>query len=94
MEIWKPLRASHISTPPTAATASQLIRRLRYTNNPTGTKCRAGHSIQRNCNCKLTASALEHWKIEAATQDRPINNINPAPNLVADTDKSCTISKQ
>jgi hypothetical protein len=42
MEIWKPLRASHISTPPTAATASQLIRRLRYTNNPTGTKCRAG----------------------------------------------------
>jgi len=32
--------------PPTAATASQLIRRLRYTNNPTGTKCRAG---QRAC---------------------------------------------
>jgi hypothetical protein len=38
------LAADHtISTPPTAATASQLVRRLRYTNNPTGTKCRVGH---------------------------------------------------
>ena len=28
--IRKPLHASHISTPTTAATASQLVRRLRY----------------------------------------------------------------
>ena len=39
MEKWKPLRASHFSTPPTA-TRYQL-NSPRYTNNETGTKDRA-----------------------------------------------------
>jgi hypothetical protein len=42
MEKWKPLRASHFSTPPTAA--ELLTRPLRYTNNLAGTKDRAEHS--------------------------------------------------
>jgi hypothetical protein len=41
MEKWKPLRASHFSTPPTAALF--LTRKLRYTNNRPGTKYRAVH---------------------------------------------------
>src|ERR1700684_3801080 len=41
MEKWKPLRASHFSTPPTAA--ELLTRPLRYTNNLAGTKDRAEH---------------------------------------------------
>jgi hypothetical protein len=41
MEKWKPLRVSHFSTPPTAT--DLLTRPLRYTNNLTGTKHRAGH---------------------------------------------------
>src|SRR5664279_1916488 len=40
MEIWKTLRVSHISTPPTATTNYCLKRR--YTNIPHGTKNRSG----------------------------------------------------
>ena len=40
MEIWKTLRVSHISTPPTATTNYCLKRR--YTNIPLGTKNRSG----------------------------------------------------
>jgi hypothetical protein len=40
MEIWKTLRVSHISTPPTATTNYYLKRR--YTNIPLGTKNRSG----------------------------------------------------
>src|SRR5271166_2619694 len=41
MEIWKTLRVSHISTPPTATTNYFLKRR--YTNIPLGTKDRSDH---------------------------------------------------
>src|SRR5271169_1636680 len=40
MEMWKTLRVSHISTPPTATTNYGLKRR--YTNIPLGTKSRSG----------------------------------------------------
>jgi hypothetical protein len=43
MEKWKPLRASHFSTPPTATRL--LTSSLRYTNNPTGAKDRADHDV-------------------------------------------------
>src|SRR6202035_3479067 len=41
MEKWKPLRASHFSTPPTAT--DLLTHPLRYTNNLAGSKHRARH---------------------------------------------------
>src|ERR1019366_8597974 len=41
IETWKPLRAFHISTPPTPT--SNKRRNRRYTNNPSGTKHRSGH---------------------------------------------------
>ena len=44
MEKWKPLRASHFSTPPTAAIRNQ--RQLRYTNTLTGTNYRAGQTYR------------------------------------------------
>ena len=62
MEMWKPLRASHIPTPPTAATASQLVRRLRYTNNPTGTKYRAGWRVCRCGGHLMVTNATNHPK--------------------------------
>src|SRR5271157_4134212 len=43
MEIWKTLRVSHISTPPTATTNYCLKRR--YTNIPLGTKNRSRHTL-------------------------------------------------
>ena len=45
MEKWKPLRASHFSTPPTAT--DLLTHPLRYTNNLAGSKHRARHKGQR-----------------------------------------------
>jgi len=47
MQKWKPLRASHFPIPPTAT--DLLTRPLRYTNNLTGTKHRAGHAPLRVC---------------------------------------------
>jgi hypothetical protein len=41
MEMWKTLRVSHISTPPTTTTDKGQKRR--YTNIPLGTKDRSGH---------------------------------------------------
>jgi len=43
IEEWKAKSASHFPTPPTTAAGSYLTRPLRYTNNLTGTKDRAGH---------------------------------------------------
>src|SRR5271166_6134964 len=60
MEIWKTLRVSHISTPPTATTNYCLKRR--YTNIPLGTKNRSRQP------CRATVNYVEH-PIVAFTDD-------------------------
>ena len=44
METWKAKNASHVPTPPATATRRHLPLPLRYTNNLTGTKYRAGQA--------------------------------------------------
>jgi hypothetical protein len=70
MEKWKPLRASHFSTPPTATRL--LTSSLRYTNNPTGAKDRADHGLSRGlarlefaCNSKSDDGHKEVQRVVA-----------------------------
>src|SRR5664279_1015185 len=60
MEIWKTLRVSHISTPPTATTNYCLKRR--YTNIPLGTKNRSGQE-------QLDQIAKVHDEVAVACPD-------------------------
>src|SRR5208283_618276 len=59
MEIWKTLRVSHISTPPTATTNYCLKRR--YTNIPLGTKDRSdqGQTPSQTMKAKLSIDILK-----------------------------------
>ncbi len=53
MEKWKAQTASHFSTPPTATAIELQSKPLRYTNNRTGAKDRAGH-------CTVSVATIDH----------------------------------
>jgi hypothetical protein len=70
MEIWKTLRVSHISTPPTV-TADYYLK-SRYTNIPPGTRNRSGHP--------LTAHAEDYSAVFAFFS--PIDSTAALPSFV------------
>src|SRR5271167_2893737 len=72
MEMWKTLRVSHISTPPTATTNYFLKRR--YTNIPLGTKDRSDHN-----------DATLNLAVVAGTDASPLQFVPVTPCRLLDT---------
>jgi len=61
MEMWKTLRVSHISTPPTTTTDKGQKRR--YTNIPLGTKDRSGQEPSAEILIILCEGALAKYSL-------------------------------
>ena len=62
MEKWKAKSASHFPTPTTTATG-HIYHPLRYTNNLTGTKDRAGRDLWTVIGAKMPGHALHHHHV-------------------------------